>query len=137
KLELAELQSASPLPLPAWLSAVPSHLREAFSFLFSAPPPVALHGVSARRPVDRRRSSLHPRPSHVSVSSRPSAHLLQSVPSSLRVALRAGFQASPVSPSAVVLQSYALFPGRACPLMVSAAAPTRLQPAPANSLSVN
>src|SRR5438552_14432171 len=69
------------------------------------------------------------------------AHSSRRVPSSLRVASRPGSQASPVSPSAVVLQSCALFPGRACPLMVIpvrlAVAPMQLQPAPANSLSVN
>src|SRR5439155_1578620 len=58
KLELAELQSLSPPPLPEWLSAVPSHLGEAFSFLSCAPAPAASHPASARRPVDRK----HPFP---------------------------------------------------------------------------
>src|SRR6266516_4822422 len=67
------------------------------------------------------------------------AHSSRRVPSSLRAASRPSPQALPRSPRAV-LQSRALFPCPACSLATAvrlAVAPSRRQPAPANSLSVN
>ncbi len=105
---------------------------------------------SVRRSVDRK----HPFPGRLQIPgsldffdlflhrahSQLRAHSSRRAPSLLRAASRASPQASPRSPRAV-LQSRASFQPPASSLMVIAVrlavAPTRRQPAPVNSLSVN
>src|SRR6266545_50496 len=133
-------------------------------YLFFPAPPVPLPRASQRRSLDRkhllpfgRRSQISgglsaplPPPARspyrwrlqVSAAPRRSAPLKELVRASpLRVASRPWPQASPRLHRAVRLQARAFFARRACPLVVFAvrlvAGPTRLQPAPANSLLVN
>src|SRR5258707_15247839 len=109
-----------------------------------------LHPFSAKSQIPRALELCGPflHRAHSQLSSHaqppvPSSHRRHArcrVAASLPGASLAGPEASPHSAWAV-LELRALFPGGACPLMVIvvrlAVVPTRLQPAPVNSLSVN
>src|SRR5258705_1462725 len=134
---------------------MPSHLREAFSFLLDDPAPVPSHGVWARPLVDRKHSfpgwsqvpellepfcpSLHRADSSLRVPSSRRAHSSLRVLSYLRAASELKFQASPHSAWAG-LEARALFLGRACPLpgiaVRLAVEPTPHQTITGNRLSV-